>query len=92
MINIEKARELAENKMVKVNSSLDSALDEAIIKAIEQWKRKIDIALSYKDCSEDDHHVASYLKQLWFENISVSSDFPWYNESYEWKTFIKFNF
>lgn len=92
MLNAKEARELADSASVKVKKSLETALDSAIIKAIEEWKNKVNIALGYKDCSEDDRHVEAYLKQFWYSEIKVSSDFPAYNESYEWKTFIKFSF
>ncbi len=92
MIDAKEAQELAKSKLVKVWSSLDQALDSAILKAIEEGKNKVDIALWYKDCREDDKHVEAYLIQLWYSNVKISSDYPWYNESYEGKTFIKFSF
>jgi hypothetical protein len=67
-------------------------LDKAVIKAIESWKKKVDIALWYIDCSDDDETIIAFLKKNGYENISVKSDYPWYCESYEWRTNIKFTF
>lgn len=92
MINAQEANEFANSKLVKVSGNLDIALDNAILQAIEEWKKKVDIALWYKDCKESDGHVQAYLIQLWFKDVKISSDYPWYNESYEGKTFIKFTF
>lgn len=92
MIDAKEAQELSQSKLVKVWENLDNALDGAILKAIEQWKRKVDVALGYKDCKEDDLHIKAYLEQLGYKEVNVSSDYPGYNESYEGKTFIKFSF
>lgn len=92
MLNAQEAQELSKSKLVKVWANLDKALDNAILQAIEEGKNKVNITLWYKDCKEDDRHVEAYLVQLWYKDVKISSDYPWYNESYEGKTFIKFSF
>jgi len=81
-----------EDLPVKVSAACDSALDAAVVAAIESGKVKVDIALGYKDCPDDDPTIAAYLKQAGYKDISVTHDYPWYSESYEGKTFIKFKF
>ncbi len=85
MISAREACEMAklENTPVKVGANCDKALNEAVLRAIEAGRNKIDIALGYKECSEDDGTIAAYLKQKWFHNVKVSHDYPWYSESYE---------
>lgn len=92
MLTREQASELAKETSIKVSDNLEKALDSAILEAIEQWKTKVDIALWYHDCKEDDSQVKAFLQKQWFEDVNVTHDYPWYNESYEWKTFIKFRF
>lgn len=94
MLKASEAMELAklENFPVKVWEKCDQALDEAVLKAIETGKKKVSLALWYEKCKEDDETVKAYLEQLGYKNIKVTHDYPWYNEDYDWKTFIEFTF
>lgn len=94
MLKAEEVKEMAsvENCPVKVSRRCDRALDNAILQAIEKWKAKVEVALWYKDCPEEDDTVEAYLKQHWYKDIEVTHDYPWYSESYEGKTFIKFTY
>ncbi len=94
MITAEEALSLAglENHPVKVWKACDTALNKAVIEAIEAWKNKVKISLWFKDCPEDDETVAAYLKQFDYENIKVTHDYPRIWDDYKWTTLIKFNF
>ena len=92
MLNAKEADELFETLPIKVSDDCDKALDIAIVKAIESWKRKIDIALWFKDCPDDDVTIRAFLEKQGYKDIDVKSDYPWYCETYVGKTFIKFNF
>lgn len=93
MLTAEEANSLAsiENRPVKVSEQCDKALDKAVLNAIEQWKSKIEIVLWCDDCLDADETVRAYLKQNWYKNVKVTSDYPGYNESYSWTTTIIFN-
>lgn len=82
---------LPENNPVKISTSCDAALDTAVLEAIQKWKHKIDIALWFKQC-RDDETITAYLLQQWYKDVEVSHDYPWYCESYAGRTFIKFTF
>lgn len=92
MIDVKEAQDLSKSKLVKVWVNLDKALDSAILQAIEQGKNRVKIALWSKDCREEDSHITAYLIQHWYKDVTVSSDYPGFNESYEGKTFINFSF
>lgn len=81
---IEIAREL-------VAQNVAALLEKEIIIAKLSW-RKADLKLSAKVCRDSDENIRKFLAILWAKEINVSSDFPWYCESYEWQTFIKFSF
>lgn len=94
MITAEEANSLAndvEKKPVKVSSACDKSLNKAVLEAIESWKNKVDVVLWYSNCPDPDGTIKAYLKQNWYKNIKVTSDYPWYNESYTWTTHIIFN-
>jgi len=50
------------------------------------------ITIWSKDCIDSDDKIRKFLTILWAKNIEVSSDFPWYGESYSWTTTIQFNY
>lgn len=54
--------------------------------------RNADIRLSGKECKDSDENLRRFLTIMGAKDIKVTSDFPWYNESYEWHTSIKFNY
>lgn len=94
MKTAEEAQKLArvENTPVRVSENCDNALNAAVLKAIEEGSIKVEIALWFKDCSEKDETVRAYLHQAWYTDITVSHDYPGYNESYSGRTDIKFSF
>ena len=61
-----------------------------ILMAREWVKNYIDITLKARDCTDQDEDIRKFLSVLGCYDISVSSDFPAYCESYEGSTRIKF--
>lgn len=93
MLTAEEANSLAsiENKPVKVSEQCDKALDKSVLEAIEKWKSNVRVVLWYEDCPDEDITIKNYLKQLWYKEVKVTSDYPSYCESYKWTTTIIFN-
>lgn len=81
---IEIARELVAKKVADI-------LEKQMVISRLSWKN-IDITLWSKDCTDPDANIEKFLAILWAQDIKVTSDFPWYCETYEWTTRIKFKF
>ncbi len=45
-----------------------------------------------KECRDSDENIRKFLTILGAKNIEVTSDFPWYNESYAGTTTIRFKY
>jgi len=75
----------------KVSESTRNALDAKIREVIAGYERKVDICLIAKVCRDPDKDIKSLLLALGYTNVSVTSDFPGYNESYEGTTTIRFS-
>lgn len=83
---------LPENSPVKVSAVCDEALDEAVIDAIESGRRQVSITLMASKCSDSREKIIAYLEQNGYKDVSVVSDYPWWNEFYEGSLDIKFSF
>ncbi len=65
-------------------------LDSHILLAVGSHDNTVNMTLRAPDCRDSDDNIRRYLAIMWYTDIKISSDFPGYNESYEWKTTIKF--
>lgn len=95
MLTPEKAHELSDEDRLEIarwliSEKVEKILDREILKAIATRRYMVDIVLKARDCTDQDGDLASYLWALGYVDIWISSDFPWYCESYEWSTHIKF--
>ena len=95
MLTPKQAKELSQEKRLEIakwliSKQVEEILDREIIAAIATSRYKVDITLRAKDCKDSDWKIEWYLAALGYEDIRISSDFPWYCETYEWKTRIKF--
>ena len=64
-------------------------LEEYLIASM--WvAEKVDVTLRAKDCKDPDTNISKFLRILWAQDVQVSSDFPWYSESYEGRTRVRF--
>ncbi|EKE27450.1 MAG: hypothetical protein ACD_3C00205G0003 [uncultured bacterium (gcode 4)] len=96
MLTVQQARELSQEKRLEiarwlVSKKVEAILDKEILVAIATHKFKVSVVLKASICRDDDDKIRGYLAALGYEDIKVTSDFPWYNESYEWSTDIKFS-
>lgn len=95
MLTPEQAKQLSEKQRISIAKSLiskkvEKILDREILTAIATTSYKVSITLKARDCTDADDKLRWYLAALWYEDVRVSSDFPWYCETYEWSTTIKF--
>ncbi len=78
----------------KVNAllgkKLQDAIDSWILEAIRKCKERVQLTLKSDVCKEPDKDIKAALDLIWYADVKVSSDYPWYNESYEWTTSISF--
>ncbi len=65
-------------------------LTQKILIAQQWWNRNVDIKLTADECRDSDENIRNFIWLLGGKKISVTSDFPGYNESYTWTTRIKF--
>lgn len=100
MINAKKAREMMEKMSPEdrlkalqneVNEKTLRALEDEIMKSVASFKNKVEITLWEDICRDPDEKIRVLLKAMGYKNVNVTSDFPWYNESYRWTTTIKFS-
>lgn len=96
MINAKEASELR-NKISpeeKVNSllwkDLQEALENEIHETVKKCRNHVEAVFKANVCKEPDKDIREALELLGYKGIKVTSDFPWYNETYEWTTTIKF--
>jgi hypothetical protein len=75
----------------KVAAKTREALENKIRETVASYERDISIVLGSDICTDRDEDIRALLKALWYSNVKVSSDFPWYNESYRGTTTIKFS-
>lgn len=75
----------------KVKEKTRNALDAKIRETVAAYEKDISIVLSASVCTDRDEDIRWLLKALGYTNIKVTSDFPGYNENYEWTTTIKFS-
>lgn len=73
-----------------VAENVEQILSKKILIAQQGWSKKVDITLRASECLDTNENIHNFLWLLGCRKISVTSDFPWYNESYEWSTRIKF--
>lgn len=73
-----------------IKNNVEEILSREVIKAKWLFRDKVDITLKASQCKDSDEDIRTFLAVYWFTDIKVSSDFPWYCESYEWTTNIKF--
>lgn len=76
----------------EVSTQTISALEKEVQKAVASYKRRVDVTLDSTICRDPDEKIKDLLKAMWYKQISVTSDFPAYCESYTGQTFIKFSF
>jgi len=81
---IDIAKELVSNKVAEILKK------EMVISGIS-WKRSR-LNLSSKDCTDPDENIRKFLAILWANDIKVTSDFPWYNETWTGVTYVEFNY
>lgn len=100
MINAQKAREMMEQLSPEdrlkalqneVSAKTLRALENEIMKSVASFKSKVEITLWSNICRDPDEKITDILRALWYSDIKVTSDFPWYNESYSGSTTIKFS-
>ena len=100
MINAKKAREMMEKMSPEdrlkalqneVSEKTLRALEDEIMKSVASFKNKVEISLWEEICRDPDAKIRDLLRALGYQDINVTSDFPWYNESYNWTTKIKFS-
>lgn len=65
-------------------------LDSHVLLAVGSNDNRVDVTLRAKECTDSDNNIRRYLAIMWYADIKISSDFPGYNESYEWSTSVKF--
>ena len=75
----------------KVKEKTRAALEQKIRETIAWYERDIEIVLKSDICTDRDEDIRALLRALWYTNVKVTSDFPWYNESYTGTTTIKFS-
>lgn len=75
----------------KVSESTRNALDAKIRETIAAYERRVDITLKADICRDPDKDIRALLAGLGYTDISVTSDFPAYCESYTGTTTIKFS-
>ena len=75
----------------KVGEKTKAALDKKIREAVASYERRIELTLKANVCTDKDEDITAFLRALWYADIKVTSDFPWYNESYDGTTTIKFS-
>jgi len=73
-----------------VAENVEEILSKKILIAGQWWSKRVDVTLKASECRDRNEDIHNFLGLLWCKKISVTSDFPWYNESYEWTTRIKF--
>jgi len=65
-------------------------LDSHILLAVGSHDNRVDLTLKASECRDSDDKLRRYLAIMWYVDIKITSDFPGYNETYEWSTTIKF--
>lgn len=99
MLNAKEASEMIEKMSPEdrlkalqneVSEKTRNALESEILKSVAAFKKKIDITLKADVCTDADEKIRDLLSWLGYQDIKVTSDFPWYNEDYTWTTTIKF--
>jgi len=73
-----------------IANNVEEILSREVIKSKWLVRDKVDITLKASECKDSDENIRTFLWVYGFSEIEVSSDFPWYCESYEWTTSIKF--
>ena len=73
-----------------VAENVQDILSKKMLVASQGGQKRVDITLSADECRDSDEDIRNFLWLLGCKKISVSSDFPGYNESYTGRTTIKF--
>lgn len=99
MINAKEASEMMpqmtpENRLKALKNEVSEKtkilLENEILKSVASFKKRVEVTLCEGVCRDSDEKISDLLKALSYEDITVTSDFPGYNESYKWTTTIKF--
>ena len=73
-----------------IADNVQDILGKKILIATQGGGNRVNITLNADECSDSDEDIRSFLGLLGCKKISVSSDFPGYNESYQGTTKIQF--
>lgn len=74
-----------------VSEKVEKILEDAVIAAVARRKSQVSLVLKAKDCTDADADIRDFLQIGGYSDVSVTSDFPGYCESYEGTTTIKFS-